>query len=638
MNHRDLKISSQQKHAEPGKKGRASSVPAPAPRKQLSQVPVVQRKEACACGGGCPRCGQAQAGDAQKSQLAPQAAELLNQAGNSHGSPLPAELREQLSSSLDSDLENVRVHTGESSARAAEEIGARAYTTGRDIHFAQGAYNPSTTEGKRLLAHEAVHTLQQGLGQTTRQHKTEVSQPSDPAEREADTLADAIITTGAATHPPRVHATPHIARQTPAGGGTAATAATDTTNAAAAAAAPPEKTWEDLLPHVHSADATKKRDPDVVSVVHEKEKAPTLKYNEGKYKVEAMPGEPAPMTREKDAEEDYRDAGSAGRGWAWAAAKEEDRKKREELAAKRYKAVTDIIAARNAIPARDITRSPFSKDKVGNFYDPSIAAGKGDKEAADYNAWMGGAKPTSKFDEKNADDKKKWEIFKKLFILEGRIGTITTSDKTLTIGVGFSSAGTQVEQVIAKLFTALPEVKKVAFAAGLTMKGNDTLVVVDTDKSWILEGFAAAAYVQTNTALLSLFINASQGTQPDIAGKKPDAKAVESQRQAMVNAQWEVYLSHAVAGIPGEILGWPLDSVALAVHSRHAIQNTFPWSFWQAHNDTDLRKMVRAIYHQLRDNNQLGWLFPICNGETYTPHAKAVKEEEEAKGAAKSTP
>ncbi len=592
---------------------------------------IIQRKESCACGGGCARCGQAQA-DTTKAHLAPQAAELLNQANNSYGSPLPADLRQQLSSSLDSDLENVRVHTGESSARAAREIGASAYTTGSDIHFAEGAYNPSTTEGKRLLAHEAVHTVQQGLGQTTRQHKTEVSQPSDPAEREADNLADAIVTTGAATHPPQVQATPHIARQTP----TVAPATTETTNTTAAAQ--PEKTWEELLPHVHSADKTKLRDPDVVSVVHEPEKAPTLKYNEGKYKVEAMPGEPAPMARESDAEEDYRDAGSMGRGWAWAAAKEEDRKKRQELADKRYKAITDITAARNAIPARNITRSPFSEKKVGNFYDPEIAAKKGDKEAADYNVWMGGAKPTSKFDEKNADDKKKWEIFKKLFLLEGRIGTITTSDKTLTIGVGFSSAGTQVEQVIANLFDALPEVQKVAFAAGLKLKGRDTLVVVDTDKNWILEGFAAAAYVQTNTALLSLFINASQGTQPDIAGKKPDAKGVEGQRQAMVNAQWEVYLSHAVAGIPGEILGWPLDSVALAVHSRHATPINFPWSFWQTHNDTDLRKMVRAIYHQLRDNKALSWFMPICNGETYTPHAKAVKEEEEAKGAAKSTP
>jgi hypothetical protein len=56
---------------------------------------------------------------------------------------------------------NVRIHTDDRAAQSARSVGALAYTVGQDIVFASGQYSPHTTQGRRLLAHELTHTLQQ---------------------------------------------------------------------------------------------------------------------------------------------------------------------------------------------------------------------------------------------------------------------------------------------------------------------------------------------------------------------------------------------------------------------------------------------------------------------------------------------
>jgi hypothetical protein len=59
------------------------------------------------------------------------------------------------------DFSRVRVHTGPEAAASALAIGARAYTVGAHVVFGEGAYAPGTADGRRLLAHELTHTLQQ---------------------------------------------------------------------------------------------------------------------------------------------------------------------------------------------------------------------------------------------------------------------------------------------------------------------------------------------------------------------------------------------------------------------------------------------------------------------------------------------
>lgn len=81
--------------------------------------------------------------------------------GQSAGDPLEASTRTEMESLFDWDFGEVRVHADESAARSTVAEHARAYTVGRDIVFGPGRYAPHTGEGRRLLAHELAHVVQQ---------------------------------------------------------------------------------------------------------------------------------------------------------------------------------------------------------------------------------------------------------------------------------------------------------------------------------------------------------------------------------------------------------------------------------------------------------------------------------------------
>ena len=68
----------------------------------------------------------------------------------------PASVRREMGGRLGADLSGVRFHSGPSSVRQSEALGARAWTQGRDVFFGRGGFTPS------LAAHELVHTVQQG--------------------------------------------------------------------------------------------------------------------------------------------------------------------------------------------------------------------------------------------------------------------------------------------------------------------------------------------------------------------------------------------------------------------------------------------------------------------------------------------
>lgn len=69
-----------------------------------------------------------------------------------------------MSSAFGQDLSSVRIHTDTGANRRAEERGVDAFSTGRDIYFAQGAFDRSDPASRGLLAHELSHSLQQGVG------------------------------------------------------------------------------------------------------------------------------------------------------------------------------------------------------------------------------------------------------------------------------------------------------------------------------------------------------------------------------------------------------------------------------------------------------------------------------------------
>lgn len=94
----------------------------------------------------------------------------------SSGRPLYDDLRTELENSFGADFSAVRIHSDSHSGHAAEEHGAKAFTSGRDIFFAEENFKPATREGKRLLAHELTHVLQQTgrAGADGRRHATDV--------------------------------------------------------------------------------------------------------------------------------------------------------------------------------------------------------------------------------------------------------------------------------------------------------------------------------------------------------------------------------------------------------------------------------------------------------------------------------
>jgi hypothetical protein len=103
------------------------------------------------------------------------------------GRPLEPAQRERFGRALGDDLGDVRLHTDPTADALAHSVEARAFATGADVYFAAGEYRPGSSAGDELLVHELTHVVQQ-RGTSTGGPLT-VSQPGDPAEREADAVS-----------------------------------------------------------------------------------------------------------------------------------------------------------------------------------------------------------------------------------------------------------------------------------------------------------------------------------------------------------------------------------------------------------------------------------------------------------------
>lgn len=117
------------------------------------------------------------------------------------GAPLSGSVRARMEPKLNADLSAVRVHTDGESSEAAKDLGARAFTVGSDVHFHAGEFQPGSKEGDKLLAHELTHVVQgqkSGVqrkaedGAEAKEGGEEVSDPAEPAEKEADAVGGAV--------------------------------------------------------------------------------------------------------------------------------------------------------------------------------------------------------------------------------------------------------------------------------------------------------------------------------------------------------------------------------------------------------------------------------------------------------------
>src|SRR5262245_48672411 len=105
------------------------------------------------------------------------------------GQPVDSAVRAQVEPHLGADLGGVRVHTDRDAAAASTAIGARAFAYHQDV-FLGGNERPSDV---KLMAHELTHVVQQGAAGPSTQRKVEVGSPHDPAETEADQVADRVV-------------------------------------------------------------------------------------------------------------------------------------------------------------------------------------------------------------------------------------------------------------------------------------------------------------------------------------------------------------------------------------------------------------------------------------------------------------
>jgi Domain of unknown function (DUF4157) len=107
------------------------------------------------------------------------------------GQGLDHGVRRQMEPSFGANFGGVRVHTDHQADSLSRDLSARAFTTGQDIFFRQGAYQPASSGGRELIAHELTHVVQQGGDQVRR--AMSVSQPNDPHEVEAEQTARAVM-------------------------------------------------------------------------------------------------------------------------------------------------------------------------------------------------------------------------------------------------------------------------------------------------------------------------------------------------------------------------------------------------------------------------------------------------------------
>ncbi|CAM5737590.1 hypothetical protein MAUB1S_02907 [Mycolicibacterium aubagnense] len=118
----------------------------------------------------CDSCERESAGQIQKKPMGaarPAPAEAPPSVGgvlSQPGQPMNAATRSFFEPRFGHDFSDVRIHTDHSAAESAREIGARAYTVGRHIAFGTSSFAPSTDSGRRLIAHELAHVIQQQGG------------------------------------------------------------------------------------------------------------------------------------------------------------------------------------------------------------------------------------------------------------------------------------------------------------------------------------------------------------------------------------------------------------------------------------------------------------------------------------------
>jgi hypothetical protein len=147
---------------------------------------VIQRK--------CDDCEKIQRKGEGDVSTVPEGFEAAMQQSGS-GQPLDDGTRSFMESQFGQDFGDVKIHTDNAAAEASQQIQAQAFTTGRDIYFGKGGFQPQTSAGKETLAHELTHVIQQKadpVSGTSIGGGLSISDPADPYEQAASQVGKTI--------------------------------------------------------------------------------------------------------------------------------------------------------------------------------------------------------------------------------------------------------------------------------------------------------------------------------------------------------------------------------------------------------------------------------------------------------------
>jgi len=135
--------------------------------------------------------------------------------GSGGGSPLDRDTRGFMESRLGADFSDVRVHNDSKATESARSVQAHAYTVGNDVVFQSDKYAPESDSGKRMLAHELTHVVQQRSGPvdgTPAAGGIQVSHPSDRFEQAAESSADRAMSSATPSVESHAAAAPAVQR------------------------------------------------------------------------------------------------------------------------------------------------------------------------------------------------------------------------------------------------------------------------------------------------------------------------------------------------------------------------------------------------------------------------------------------
>jgi hypothetical protein len=109
------------------------------------------------------------------------------------GTSLDSETAARAGAVMGAEFDDVAVHTDANADRLSRQLGATAFTTGKDIFFRDGAYDPGSSAGQHLIAHELTHVVQQGGMPAPVQSQMTVNDPDDAFEAEAEAVAGKVM-------------------------------------------------------------------------------------------------------------------------------------------------------------------------------------------------------------------------------------------------------------------------------------------------------------------------------------------------------------------------------------------------------------------------------------------------------------